>query len=268
MNLRVVSHYARKIIDESITECDIFDGKYSSILCNFTNLRKLTIHRLIHCVDIKCLNQFKHLSDLQLCDIQFLSEESIHYLTQLPLKKLKIQGVRDFKYCFLSRMPGLEELEISRQCGNVLLAPFIKLPNLKKLVLYDCYELQSCLTAFYSFKQLEYLHIECYRFEVPSLAFLKNCSKLKYLTLSTCLNRFGDLEISTLTEFRELEHLNIMGYNVTDLESLKDLTSLKFLSLGVNCQDSTKAKLLDNLKNLEYLNLTCPNAFDDVFDMC
>ncbi|QHI36046.1 Internalin-A [Kordia antarctica] len=115
------------------------------------------------------------------------------------------------------------------------------------------------------------IFIECFSFEDDNKPTINELLKIKNITtIKICnhlISRLGDekglqlpqlyiKDYSPIREFKELEKLEIIESNISEIEFLTDLPNLKYLNLSNNLITSRNFGPIQTLKQLNYLNLT------------
>ncbi|MDP4197646.1 MAG: hypothetical protein Q8940_21550 [Bacteroidota bacterium] len=199
------------------------------------------------CLEINIREQLKYkegaltIDNLQLLDSlqasgipgrNITSLNGMEYCTNLVYLHLGYQGLTDLRP--IANLNKLQDLDLIHNLTIVDISPLSNLTNLRSLVIYGN--------------------------PIQNISALSNMTKLTYLDASyTNVN-----DLSTLSRLVNLEELHLdgngRGIAITDLEPLRNMTKLKFLSLvGRGISDITP---LNNLSELTYLNLFLNNVKD------
>lgn len=214
-------------------------------LKNLLNLEALNISKNTEITDLKALNKFRNLKDLNISDTKIASLSPLRNHTKLEYLQIpntQITDLSPLKYAI-----HIKELHIQ----NTKISDLSVLKNFSKLEKLHVYKSQvQSLAPLAELTALTTLR--CSDTKIKTLAPLANLKKLNFL-------RCSNTPIATLKPLAnliELERLHIDKTGITSLEGLEKLPNLRILL----CND-TKINNLDALDNVPKLETVyCDNS--------
>ena len=171
-------------------------------------------------IRISQLHKLKHLN-ISITDEE-IDLSPLGNLTELKTLRIVITPECNAELSFMQKLNQLEELSFWIGNDDIDLSPIGNLESLKKLEITTWRGDYSWLMKLNELTELDIIQSE-----LADLSLFRDLSHLKVLSVEYV----GDVDLSYLSELKELEWLEITGRHIRNAEGLSDLVCLKSISL-------------------------------------